>query len=144
MPRGTKITNDAVSLEAGRGKGSIKRSRVAFADLIRDIDEAAAAQAAPAKEQKRKLDAEKEETKSLQKKLDAALGRERALVKELYETKEELSLLTGAKVVPSRRARKSKEKKRVPCLATGCQSLHLQHQGRRFRTQCASKRKHRV
>ena len=32
--KGTKITNDAVSLEAGRGKGSIKKSRPIFADLI--------------------------------------------------------------------------------------------------------------
>ena len=34
VPLGTKITNDAVSLEAGRKKGSIKKSRDLFKDLI--------------------------------------------------------------------------------------------------------------
>ncbi|SPD37126.1 conserved protein of unknown function (plasmid) [Cupriavidus taiwanensis] len=42
VPKGTKITNDAVSLEAGRGKGTIKKSRAIFADLIKAIEEAAA------------------------------------------------------------------------------------------------------
>ena len=37
LSKGTKITNDAVSLEAGRKKGSIKKSRIMFADLIKDI-----------------------------------------------------------------------------------------------------------
>lgn len=27
VPKGSRITNDAISLEAGRGKGSIKKSR---------------------------------------------------------------------------------------------------------------------
>ncbi|WP_154235215.1 hypothetical protein [Burkholderia pseudomallei] len=41
VPVGTKITNDAVSLEAGRKKGSIKKGRHSFAQLIRDIEDAA-------------------------------------------------------------------------------------------------------
>lgn len=45
VPKGTRITNDAVALEAGRGKGSIKKSRLVFADLIAAIEEAARAQA---------------------------------------------------------------------------------------------------
>ena len=39
VPKGTKISNDAVSLEAGRKKGSIKRSRQEFAALIGAIKE---------------------------------------------------------------------------------------------------------
>lgn len=47
VPKGTKITKDAVSLEAGRGKGSIKKSRIQFAELIKCIDEAAIEQRQP-------------------------------------------------------------------------------------------------
>lgn len=39
VPKGTKISNDAVSLEAGRKKGSVKRSRPEFAGLIAAIKE---------------------------------------------------------------------------------------------------------
>ena len=52
VPKGSKITKDAVSVEAGRGKGSIKKSRGVFADLIGAIDLAAAEQSMPAVQQK--------------------------------------------------------------------------------------------
>lgn len=35
VPLGTKISYDAVSLEAGKSKGSIKKSRPIFTDLIK-------------------------------------------------------------------------------------------------------------
>lgn len=38
VPLGTKISYDAVSLEAGKSKGSIKKSRPIFSDLIKKID----------------------------------------------------------------------------------------------------------
>jgi hypothetical protein len=44
VKKGTKITNDSVSLEAGRGKGSIKKSRPQFAALIAAIEIAATEQ----------------------------------------------------------------------------------------------------
>ncbi len=47
VPKGTKITNDSVSLEAGRKKGTIKRSRPIFSELIEAIDAAAKAEAKP-------------------------------------------------------------------------------------------------
>jgi hypothetical protein len=46
--RGEPISNDAVALEAGSGRGSIKKSRPAYAELIAAID-AAAKQLAEAK-----------------------------------------------------------------------------------------------
>lgn len=48
LPPGSKISNDAVSLEAGRKKGSIKKSRPGFAELIRAIQKAQGNQRAPA------------------------------------------------------------------------------------------------
>ena len=40
VPKNSKITNDSVALEAGRSKGSIKKSRHVFADLILAISNA--------------------------------------------------------------------------------------------------------
>lgn len=102
MPKGTKITNDAVALEAGRKKGSIKKSRPVFADLIRAIDEAAAEQAHPKNEQKERLNKAKSSTDHYRRALEAALGREISLLYELFETKKKLAKLTGGKVVPIR------------------------------------------
>lgn len=99
---GTRITNDAVSLEAGRGKGSIKKSRAVFADLIQAIDEAAAEQSRPKSKERDKLLRSKTEAEDLRKQLEAALAREVSLLKELYETRKQLAKLTGDKVVPLR------------------------------------------
>lgn len=104
VPRGTRITNDAVALEAGRGKGSIKKSRTVFSDLIAAIDAAAAEQSKPKTDEKAKLAKTKGQMAQLRKSLEDALGREVALLRELYETKKKLSELTGGKVVPLRSA----------------------------------------
>lgn len=48
LPAGSKISNDAVSLEAGRKKGSIKKSRTGFSELIKEIQKAQENQRAPA------------------------------------------------------------------------------------------------
>ena len=41
VPKGSKINNDTVALEAGRKRGSIKKSREVFAELIKSINEVA-------------------------------------------------------------------------------------------------------
>ncbi len=102
VPKGTKITNDAVALEAGRGKGSIKKSRIVFADLIQSIDEAAAEQAKPGSDQKERLNKAKATADQCRRDLEAALARELSLLHELYETKKKLARLTGEKVLPLR------------------------------------------
>ncbi|MET3135062.1 hypothetical protein AAKU55_005365 [Oxalobacteraceae bacterium GrIS 1.11] len=103
VPRGTKITNDAVSLEAGRKKGSIKKSRSIFAFLIADIDRAAAEQTSPQKTQAQIVDKAKKKVGDLQGELDAALGREQSLLIELFETRAALNQLTGESILPLRR-----------------------------------------
>jgi hypothetical protein len=102
VPKGSKITNDSVALEAGRGKGSIKKSRVVFADLIQAIDEAAAIQAKPGNEHKERLAKAKGQAVQCRRDLEAALAREISLLYELYETKKKLARLTGEKVLPIR------------------------------------------
>lgn len=109
VPKGTKITNDAVALEAGRGKGSIKKSRPVFADLIQAIEAAAtAAKESGAGQEKRKLDAAKEKGAQLRQDLDAALAREVSLLHEVYALRKELAQLKGGNVLPIRGASKAR------------------------------------
>lgn len=104
VPKGTKITNDAVAIEAGRGKGSIKKSRLIFASLIQAINEAATEQAKGASLHKDRLDKAKKSADQYRLELESALAREVSLLYELYEVKKKLALLTGAKVLPLRPA----------------------------------------
>ncbi|ENV15432.1 hypothetical protein [Acinetobacter guillouiae] len=103
VPKGTKITNDAVSLEAGRGKGSIKKSRPIFADLIVAIQFASEQQTLAVNVQENKIENLKSQLDQCRKELEAALAREVSLLYELYELKKEINLLTGAKVIPIRK-----------------------------------------
>lgn len=102
VPKEGKITNDSVALEAGRGKGSIKKSRAVFSDLIQAIDEAAAEQAKGTNQQREKLDKAKSTAEQYRRDLEAALARELSLLYELYEVKKRLAKLTGENVLPIR------------------------------------------
>ncbi|MBS1131994.1 MAG: hypothetical protein H6R16_2996 [Proteobacteria bacterium] len=107
VPKNTKITNDAVALEAGRGKGSIKKSRPIFADLIQAIDAAATEQRKGEGLQKERLDKAKKSANYYRCELEAALAREISLLYELYQMKKELARLTGANVLPLRPSKAS-------------------------------------
>ncbi len=103
VPKGTKITNDSVSLEAGRSKGSIKKSRVGFAELIAAIDAAAVEIVSPKLDDSERSRKIKKKVDDLRTDLDAALAREMSLVYEQLEVREKLQKLTGERVVPIRR-----------------------------------------
>lgn len=91
--KGTKITNDAVSQEAGRGKGSIKRSRAVFGDLILAIDEAAAELAVGKNKQKAQLDKAKSSAEQCRADPEAALAREFSLLDKVYRLRKQLARL---------------------------------------------------
>lgn len=99
---GTRITNDSVSIEAGRGKGSIKRSRTVFTDLIADIDEAAKGQTAPEQLQRGKLLRTQVREQAFRRDWEASLVREVSLLKEIWELRRQIAQLTGQKVLPIR------------------------------------------
>ena len=99
VPKGTKITNDAVSLEAGRSKGSIKKSRPLFADLIAAIDVAAAEQSAPAAVDQAKIAKSKAQVAHYRALYEEAIAREISLLKENFELKRDLHRRGGKKVV---------------------------------------------
>ncbi|BAV12706.1 hypothetical protein MOSL_2133 [Moraxella osloensis] len=101
IPKTLKISYDAVALEAGRGKGAIKKSRPIFADLIREIDKAIEEKKALSPD-KLKITNLKSKVEELEQSLENALGRELSLLYENYQLKKQLNELTGSKVLPLR------------------------------------------
>jgi hypothetical protein len=106
VERGSPISNDAVALEAGSGRGSIKKSRPAYAELIAAIDHAAREQA-DAKVTADPTPALRLEIQTLTQRLDQALEREVCLLHEVYTLREENRLLkTGRLVAVNETSRK--------------------------------------
>lgn len=107
VPPGTKITNDSVSQEAGRKKGTIKKSRPVFSDLIEAIEAAGVAEPTPLDQMKGRLEQTKAEVARYRALWEEALAREVSLVKELWDVKEtwakEREPMTGGKVTPIRK-----------------------------------------
>lgn len=81
---GTRISNDSVALEAGRSKGSIKKSRRVFSGLI------AAIQKAKQEQPEYQIPTSKLEQKILKEEhyrllYEQSLGRELLLLKQLHD-----------------------------------------------------------
>lgn len=113
VPKGTQITNDSVSLEAGRKKGSIKKSRPIFSDLIAAINNAASENDIPIDETKVRLAKAKAEAEKYRALWEEALCREVSLVKQLWSerevwAKEKAALVTG-RVTSIQSARNKRE-----------------------------------
>lgn len=102
VAKGARINNDNVALEAGRKKGSIKKSRLVFRDLIDAIDAAAAEQVSPEKQMTHRLEKTKGEAKSYRERWEQAIRRELSLLQEVYTLKKELARLRGGEVLPLR------------------------------------------
>lgn len=102
VPKGTKINNDSVSLEAGRKKGTIKRSRPIFGPLIAAIELAAKENSDPIDEAKERLIKAKAEATRYRKRWEESLCREVSLFKQLWDEREawakKEAALTGHKV----------------------------------------------
>lgn len=100
VPKGARINNDSVSLEAGRGKGAIKRSRPIFSELIAAINKASEQQLAQESATELQVGKARMRAEKYRSELDAALARELCLIREIFELKKELNSLTGRKVIP--------------------------------------------
>jgi hypothetical protein len=109
VPKGTKITNDSVSLEAGRKKGTIKRSRPIFKDLIEAINAVETERPSPLDERTQQLETAKAEAAKYRVLWEEALTREVSLFKQLWDERTEWAAekaaLTGEKVSTTLRAK---------------------------------------
>lgn len=92
IEKNTKISKDAVALEAGRKKGSIKKSRNGFHDLIMLIEKARLEQASSLKGDLAKIENLKKEVSRYKLLYEQSLGRELMLVKKLYELDVDLKI----------------------------------------------------
>lgn len=103
---GMKISKDAVALEAGRKKGTIKKSRPIFQQLIIAIDAAAEASSKPREKHKEQSAQAKAEAAKYRALWEEALVREISLVKQLWSERSEWAAekaaLTGEKVTAIR------------------------------------------
>ncbi|AUT76096.1 hypothetical protein C2L64_48735 [Paraburkholderia hospita] len=98
--KGARINNDTVAIEAGRKKGSIKKSRAQFTELIAAIDAANAVAGHPKLELTDRLNRAKGDAKDLQAQLDESLARELALLRQVFNLRKELAALRGGSVLP--------------------------------------------
>ena len=103
VPKGAKITNDSVAVEAGRKKGSIKKSRDNFSNLIAAIKLAAEEQNKKSSNVQDKLNNTKIKAAQYRTDLEAALARELSLLYEVYELKKQLPKITGSNIIPIRK-----------------------------------------
>lgn len=102
VKKGTKITKDSVSIEAGRGNGSIKKSRLIFFDLIQAIEIAAEEQSRGSNQLKTRGDKYRSLFDDMRRERDEGLAREISLLDEVYSLKEIIRKLTGDNVLPLR------------------------------------------
>ena len=92
VDRDVPINNDSVALEAGSGRGSIKKSRGVYAELIEAIDLAEKARG-QTKVETDPAPALRNEIQNLMRRLDEALEREICLLDEVYTLREEVRQL---------------------------------------------------
>lgn len=109
--RNAKINNDTVAVEAGRMKGTIKKSRALYAELIQAINNTAAEQAIKPNQDKTRANKYRNEAIQLRGQLDAAYAREVSLLAELLEAKRTIQALSGKSVFPLRGRNSGKKKK---------------------------------
>lgn len=102
-----KITNDAVAIEAGRKKGSIKKSRAIFLPLISAIKKAEEESRNSIINPNVGLQIAKESNRELRSKLDESLAREASLLYEIFHLKKRLRDTDGSSVIPLRPSKKT-------------------------------------
>ena len=100
VPRGSAINNDTVAIEAGRKRGSIKKSRSSFSELINAIAVASTQeQSTPSATDKLKV--EKLAKNDYRERYHQALNRELMLIERVAQLEKEIVRLK--KVVPIKR-----------------------------------------
>lgn len=90
LPKGSKINNDNVALEAGRKRGSIKKSREGFVDLIHAIEQTAHSEKNKKLDVNTKYKNERSQKEYYRELYHGALNRELMLVERLTQLEKQL------------------------------------------------------
>ena len=87
VPIGTAISNDTVAMEAGRQRGTIKKSRPAFSELIQAINQAIESSE---RNLKKKVKSTKQEVNEYKTLYEEALSRELMYLERINELEKQL------------------------------------------------------
>jgi hypothetical protein len=93
LPKGTAINNDTVALEAGRKRGSIKKSRASFADLIIAIVSANSFSSQQKPDISKKLKIDRLQKDKYRERYHLALNREQMLLERIAQLEKSLSVI---------------------------------------------------
>lgn len=85
VPKNTKINNDTVAIEAGRRRGSIKKSREIFSDLISEIERVSQNVKNEDKELKNRIIKYKNKAQKYKELYEESLNRELMLIERIKE-----------------------------------------------------------
>lgn len=89
VPIGSKINNDTVAQEAGRKRGTIKKSRPMFEELIAEIDKTNEKINAPKVKANMQIEKYKADAQKYKKLYHEALNRELMLIERVNELEKE-------------------------------------------------------
>lgn len=98
VPKGTKINNDTVALEAGRKRGSIKKSRPMFLELIESIKEASEEKSFPEEKYKERVKKLTNKVNDYKLLYEDVLNRELMLIERVRHLENELKKNTRNKL----------------------------------------------
>ncbi|MFA6396894.1 MAG: hypothetical protein WCW84_13100 [Sulfurimonas sp.] len=90
VPKGSKINNDTVALEAGRKRGTIKKSREVFIELIEAIEAAGKEENDPREQYEATIEKYKASAKKYRGFYEQALNRELMLIERVNELEKQL------------------------------------------------------
>lgn len=110
LPKGTPINNDSVALEAGRSRGSIKKSRNTFSALIEAIKSAHAVNISKKPNAKIQLENEKSKKESYRELYHQSLNREIMLLERLDQLEKRLKQISN--VTPIFKGKQNVDSKR--------------------------------
>jgi len=96
--KGGRINNDQVSIEAGRGRGSIKSGREEFADLIDAIKKAEKKRKERGNEDQEKYERRRTESEKYKLLYQQSIAREISLARENEELKEDIKKLKKSNI----------------------------------------------
>ena len=99
VPKGSKINNDTVALEAGRKRGSIKKSRDVCVDLILKIEEISSEKKFPKKKYEQKILKWKNKANEYRDLYEEVLNRELMLIERLRNLDIELEKNQSSKLL---------------------------------------------
>lgn len=102
VPAGGRITNDQVSLEAGLGRGSIKKSRESYRELIAAIEAAEAERQQSTNKDEEKYQRRRAEAEKYKLLYLTSVARQISLAKENKELKTEIKRLKSQNIRPLR------------------------------------------